>query len=314
MLQARWGGSVVGSECLCLSPRRFVREPVCRRSFSALLFLGFLLASLVLPSAGQSQNAPPPPPPAESQPPPPSPPGPLLDPGQLDHLVSRIALYPDPLLAQVLTASTYWDQIPDASDWADRHSDLKGDALADAIRDDNLPWDASVLALLPFPAVLRTLAEDSSWTQQLGNAVLAQRADVMDAVQRMRRQAYDYGYLRTNPYDDVLDSEGDIEILPVNPTYIYIPTYDPLLVFGPPRPGFAIGAAIHFGPAVVIGGAFAPWGWAHPYFQWRTHGIFFDFTPWGRTWANRGFYVHPYAHPWVRRPGPRVERHEHGRR
>jgi hypothetical protein len=193
--------------------------------------------------------------------------------------------------------------------------------LADAIRDDNLEWDPSVLALLPFPSVLSMMAQDSAWTQKLGTAVLAQRADVMDAAQRMRKQAYDYGYVRTNPYDTVVDSDGYIEILPVNPAYIYVPSYDPVVVFGPPRPGFAIGDAIHFGPGVVIGAGFAPWGWAHPYFEWRTHGIFFDFTPWGRMWANRGFYFHPYAHPWRRRPGPRVEhhdsdsrRHDHGSR
>jgi hypothetical protein len=234
----------------------------------------------------------------------------MLAPKQLDDLVSRIALYPDPLLAQVLTASTYSDQIADASAWANQHGSLTGDALANAIREDNLQWDPSVLALLPFPSVLSMMAQDMNWTQQLGNAVLAQRADVMDAVQRMRQQSYQYGYLRSNQYDNVVNSDGEFEILPVNPAYLYVPTYDPFIVFGPPHPGFFIGGAIHFGPAIVIGAAFAPWGWAHPYFDWHTHGIFFDATPWNRGWANRGYYVHPYAHPWVRRAGPRVERHE----
>jgi len=275
-----------------------------------------LLALFALQSTAQSQYTPPPPPPPANQAPvsAPPPPGPLLAQEDLDHLVSRIALYPDPLLAQVLTASTYWDQIPEAATWADQHSYLHGDALADAIREDNLQWDPSVLALLPFPSVLDMMARDPGWTQQLGSAVLTQRPDVMDAVQRMRGQAYNYGYLRTNPYYTVTDSAGYIEILPVNPAYLYVPTYDPLVVFGPPRPGFEIGGAIHFGPGIVLGAAFAPWGWAHPYFDWHTHGIFFDFTPWGRGWANRGFYVHPYAHPWVHRPGPRVEHHEFHRR
>ena len=161
-----------------------------------------------------------------------------------------------------------------------------------------------MLALLPFPSVLSMMAQDPAWTQQLGDAVLAQRPDVMDAVQRMRRQSYDYGYLRSNPYCYVTNSDGYIEIQPVNPAYIYVPTYDPLLVSGPPRPGFAIEGAIRFGPAVIIGGAFAPWGWLHPHFLWGGHAIVFDDTPWNRVWINRGFYVHPYAHPWRRGAGP----------
>src|SRR5271157_2188252 len=87
-----------------------------------------------------------------------------LSPGQLDNVVSRIALYPDPLLAQVLTAATYSDQIPDAASWADHHSYLSGDELAQAIQEDNPPWDPSVLALLPFPSVLDQMERDMNWT------------------------------------------------------------------------------------------------------------------------------------------------------
>src|ERR1700676_325925 len=111
---------------------------------------------------------------------------PLLPPGELERLVSRVALYPDPLIAQVLAAATFSDQIPDAARWADQHHYLNGDALARAISDDRLPWDPSVQALLPFPSVLDMMASDMNWTSQLGNAFLAQNADVMDAVQRMR--------------------------------------------------------------------------------------------------------------------------------
>jgi hypothetical protein len=138
----------------------------------------------------------------------------MLAPQQLDPLVSRIALYPDPLLAQILTASTFSPEIPDAANWSNQHAGLNGDALANAIRQDNLPWDPSVLALLPFPQVLQMMAQDPGWTQALGDAVLAQRPDVMDAVQRMRQQAYSYGYLRPNPYDNVVNSGGYIEIVP----------------------------------------------------------------------------------------------------
>ena len=285
----------------------------CKSRVTTLSFILLLLGFFVLQSVAQTPYTPPPPPPPaanESVPAPPPPPAPLLTPKQLDQLVSRIALYPDPLLAQILTASTYGGQIQEAAKWANQHSYLTGNALADAIRADNLPWDPSVLALLPFPSVLNIMAQDPAWTQQLGDAVLTQRADIMEAAQRLRRKAYQYGYLRTNPYDTVVDSGGYIEILPVNPAYIYVPTYDPLVVFGPPAPGFFIGGAIRFGPAIVVGAAFAPWGWAHPYFNWGGHVIIIDHTPWGRVWANRGFYFHPYQHPWVRAVGPRVESHE----
>lgn len=236
---------------------------------------------------------------------------PQLPPDRLDHLVDRIALYPDPLLAQVLTASTFSNQIPDAADYAGHHRYLTGDALAAAIQQDNLPWDPSVVALIPFPSVLDMMASDMAWTQQLGDAVLAQRGDVMDAVQRMRHRAYDYGYLRTNA--DIRVGYGPyIEILPLNPGFLFVPRYDPLVVFARPRPGFFLGGAIAFGPRVVIGASFAPWGWRGPAFGWATHSIIIDNHPWGRTWANRAVYVHPYAAPYRRpefRPGVRVEEH-----
>ncbi len=307
-------------------------RPAMTRCIARITIVLFLFAIFAVQSKAQDQNPPPPPPPPgqstqpdqQEPPPPPPPPGPeqappagdqgapppAVSPQQLDQLVTRIALYPDPLLAQILTASTYWDQIPDAATWADEHASLHGDALADAIREDNLQWDPSVLALIPFPSVLNMMAQDPGWTQNLGDAVLAQRADVMDAVQHERQQAYNYGYLRPSPYDNVVNDGGYIEVLPVNPAYIYVPTYNPAIVFGPPAPGFFIGGAIRFGPAIVIGAGFAPFGWAHPYFGWRTHTIFFDARPWGRTWVNRRVYVHPYAHPYVHRPGPRVEHHE----
>jgi hypothetical protein len=279
--------------------------------FSRLMLLLSLVALFAFQTKAQNPPPPPPPPPAAEAAPPPAPPGPLLTEKQLENLVARIALYPDPLLAQILTSSTYWNEIPEAAAWANEHSYLKGDALADAIRADNLQWDPSVLALIPFPSVLNLMAQDLAWTEQLGNAVLTRRADVMDAVQRLRKKAREFGYLRTNPYCTVVENDGYIEIFPVNPAYIYVPTYDPLVVFAAPRPGFFIGGAIGWGPAVVITAGFFPWGWAHPYFGWRAHVIFFDATPWGRLWANRGYYFQPYAHPWVRPVGPRVEVHPH---
>jgi hypothetical protein len=233
-----------------------------------------------------------------------------LTPPQLDQLVARLALYPDPLLAQILTASTYWSEIPEAAAWADEHSYLKGDALAQAILADHLQWDPSILALLPFPSVLDMMARDPAWTEQLGNAVLTQYPDVMDAVQRMRQLARRYGYLTTNGYINVIATGGYIQILPVNPDVLYVPYYDPLVVFAPPRPGFAVGGAIHFGPAVTIGAIFGGWGWwLGSGFAWPSHTILIDRRPWRRVWINRSEYIHPYMHPWVRPVGPRVEVH-----
>jgi Protein of unknown function (DUF3300) len=241
-------------------------------------------------------------------PPPVYPPPPSYPPAQLDQLVSRIALYPDPLLAQVLAAATFPDQIPDAARWADQHHYLTGDALAAAITGDRLPWDPSVQALLPFPSVLDMMASDMNWTQQVGNAFLAQQADVMDAVQRERRLAMNYGYLRSNAQITV--SPGPyIEILPVNPAFIVVPAYNPLVVFAAPRPGFFVGGAINFGFGITIGAAFRPWGWGLNRVVWNTHTVFVNNAPWRRTWVNRATYVHPYT---VQRyPAPqRVEQHE----
>lgn len=234
---------------------------------------------------------------------------PPIPPAQLDQLVGPIALYPDELLAQVLTASTFYNEIPDAATWAMHHSYLTGGALADAIRADQLPFDPSVQALLPFPQVLDYMARNMGWTQQLGNAVLTERPAVMDAVQHMRQEAYNYGYLRSNAYERVdTPYPGVIEILPVNSGLYYVPVYNPYVVYAPPRPGFFIGGAIHFGPAITLGVGFAPWGWGGIGFGWRDHAIFIDHRPWERTWVNRRAYVAPYAY----RPheGRAVERHE----
>jgi hypothetical protein len=239
-------------------------------------------------------------------------PPPLVPPQQLDQMVASIALYPDGLLAQILTASTFPDQIPAAAAWANQHAYLKGEPLAQAIRQDNLPWDVSVMALLPFPQVLNMMAQYMSWTQQLGNAVLAQRGDVMDAVQRLRQQANQYGYLRDpqfTQYERVQMVGPTIEISPLAGDY-YVPYYNPVVVFSRPRVAFA-GAAFRFGGGISLGVSFAPWGWGSGIgFGWREHNILIDNRPWVRTWGNRGTYVHPYAVPYRRVEGPRAEHHE----
>jgi hypothetical protein len=160
---------------------------------------------------------------------------------ELDRLVKPIALYPDPLLAQVLAASTYSADIPDAARWADNHHALSGSALSAAMTADDVRWDPAVQALLPFPSVLDMMSRDMHWTNELGNAVLTDRAAVMDAVQHMRHDAWSYGYLRSN--NAVTVTSGPyIEIIPVDTAYIPVPYYDPFVVFAPPRPHRGAGA------------------------------------------------------------------------
>jgi hypothetical protein len=274
----------------------FARKMIRKQRQGAARIVTFLLAAIVaccaLAAPAMAQEAPP-----------------SYSPEQLDHLVSRIALHPDPLLAQILAAATFPDQIPDAAKWADQHHYLAGNELAQAISNDQLPWDPSVQALLPFPTVLEQMANDMNWTTDIGNAFLAQQQDVMDAVQRMRQKARDFGYLRTGP--EIVVSGGPyITILPARPDYLVVPYYDPLVVYARPRAGFFIGAGISFRFGVNLGVAFRPWGWGYNRIAWDRRTVFINNAPWGRTWVNRREYVHPYA---IRRTAVAnrpVERHE----
>lgn len=239
---------------------------------------------------------------------------------QLDKLVERIALYPDSLVAQVLAAATYPDQIADADMWANQHAYLHGDDLAKAIQDDHVPWDPAVQALLPFPGVLHMMNSDPDWTRQLGEQYMVQQGAVMDAIQHDRKTAYDFGYLRTGPYDAVvLGAGGWIEINPINPALVYVPLYNPGIVFIAPRPGFVVGGAITFGPVgIALGAAFAPWGWGAVHIGWATHEVVIAGHPWGRTFANRATYSHPFAArrfaPSERQEGHRLLEHHDDRR
>jgi hypothetical protein len=236
-----------------------------------------------------------PPPTAGPQQPPPS-----FPPAELDRIVSPIALYPDPLLAQVLAASTFSGDIPGAARWADEHHYLTGAQLSSAITADQLTWDPSVQALLPFPSVLGMMASSMPWTRELGDAFLAEPAQVMDAVQRMRQKAASYGYLQSNAQVTVHPGPY-VEILPANPAYVVVPYYNPAVVFVPPHPGFVVAGAIRFGYGVSLGVSFGPWGWGGTNFVWASHTVIVNHAPWGRTWFNRATYVHPYT---VRRYGP----------
>jgi hypothetical protein len=209
---------------------------------------------------------------------------PKIPPDQLDALVAPIALYPDPLLSQTLVASTYPLEIIQLQQWLEKNKDLKGQALTDAAMKQ--PWDTSIQAMVVLPDVVKRLADDIQWTTDLGNAFLAQQADVMDAVQRMRKKAQDTGALKSSEQQtvetQVVEEKTVIVVQPASTEVIYVPTYNPTVVDGPPiypyppiyyppppPPGAYLGAAmITFGIGMAVGAAWGGhygWGcgWGH---------------------------------------------------
>jgi hypothetical protein len=193
---------------------------------------------------------------------------------QLDSLVAPIALYPDPLLAQILAASTYPLEIVQLSQWMQRNSKLTGDKAAAEVKKQD--WDPSVQALVALPDVVKILNGNIKWTADLGNAFLAQQGDVMDAVQRMRAKAKSKGNLKTTEQQKVettvIENKEVIVIQPAKTEVVYVPSYDPVVVYGPPvypypayvyPPGYAwAGLAISFGVGMMVGAAWGGgWGW-----------------------------------------------------
>jgi hypothetical protein len=200
---------------------------------------------------------------------------PKIPPDQLDSLVAPIALYPDPLLAQILAASTYPLEIIQLQQWLEKNKTLKDKALADAVAKQ--PWDPSIQAMAALPDVVKRLADDIQWTTDLGNAFLAQQSDVMDAVQRMRKKAQDKGNLKSTEQQKVetkiIESKPVIIVEQANPQVVYVPSYDPVVVYGPavyPYPPiyyppwgyYAAGVALSFGVGVMMGAFWSGgWGW-----------------------------------------------------
>lgn len=197
---------------------------------------------------------------------------------QLDALLAPIALYPDPLLTQILMASTYPLQIVEAARWMDApaHKGLTGEALTKALESQR--WDASVKSLVPFPQVVAMLNANLEWTQQLGYAFADQQAAVLDSVQRLRRQAQAKGSLASTPQQVVRTEQQVIVIEPAQPDIVYVPTYSPAVVYGTwpyptyppvyiaPLPAYPVATAFVSGLAFGAGVAVAAglWNWAHP--------------------------------------------------
>ncbi len=237
--------------------------------------------------------------PAVAQGPPPPTAAPGYPAEQLDAILAPIALYPDPLLTQVLMAAAYPAQITQAGRWLQNpaNSALRGDALAAALAP--IDWDPSVKSLVPFPQVLAMMNANLNWTQQLGYAIAQQQGAVMDSVQRLRRQAQIAGALRSTDQQVVRQENNVIVIEPAQPALVYVPAYNPAVVYGPwlypayppvylpPPPGYGFGPVIATGLAfgvgvAVIGGL---WGWARP--NWGGRSVYVDVNRFNTINVNR---------------------------
>jgi hypothetical protein len=201
---------------------------------------------------------------------------------QLNQLVAPIALYPDSLVAQILTASTYPQQVSDANNWMTQTAGMPPEQRPAAA--DQMPWDPSIKALTAFPSVLSNMARNYNWTGSLGNAYYNQPGDVMNAVQAMRMQAQAAGTLRSSPQERVIYDGGTVVIEPVNPAFVYVPYYNPWVVFGapivpwggyyyygPPRGVVLAGIGIGFGVGISLA-LFGHYGWGYHNWAPNWHG------------------------------------------
>lgn len=255
-----------------------------RHAASLAIGCALVLALGGTATAQYAAPAPPPPPPGAPPPPPPGAVAPLYAPAQLDQMLASIALYPDPLLTSMLTAATYPLEIVEADRWLTipGNAALSDGTLADALEQQN--WDPSVKSLVPFPPVLNMMDQHLDWTEALGNAFLAQPADVMASIQRLRHAAMVTGGLVSTPQATVVVNGPYIEIEPANPPYVYVPVYNPAYVYGAwPYPAYR---PIYFGPppglgVAVVGGGIGfglgiatvsvLWNWGN--WDWQHHDV-----------------------------------------
>jgi hypothetical protein len=232
-------------------------------------------------------------------------------PEQLQQLVAPIALYPDSLVAQILAASAFPEQVVEADRFVQSRPDLKGDDLGQAV--DQQQWDPSVKALAPFPSVLGNMDKNLSWTSSLGDAYYNQEQDVMDAVQVMRQRAEQAGNLKSTPQQTVTTQGSTVVIEPTEPDVVYVPAYDPWVVYGGPIgpwPGWYPYPGIWYeGPFLSFGAGFGigffggyGWGWHHWGFDWHNHYAIYNHDRYysrSRTFYNRNNFYRGGG------PGPR---------
>jgi hypothetical protein len=209
-----------------------------------------------------------------------------LTPEELDGLVAPIALYPDALVAQILGAATFPDQVTDADGWLRQNSKLTGESLMKAV--DRQAWDPAVKALTQFPSVLDNLAKNLAWTSALGEASALQQQDVMAAVQRMRAKAYAAGNLKSGAQIKVIqESPQTIIIQPANPQIVYVPTYNPTVVYGTPvvvrgysAASMAAVGILSFGVGIAVGstmhGGCCGWGWGGWGTNWHSSTVIYN--------------------------------------
>jgi len=205
-------------------------------------------------------------------------------PERLDQMLGQIALYPDQLVTNILMASTYPDQVIQAANWLKNvdNAALKGDSLVDALRP--MPWDPSVKFLMPFPQIVQQLNDRADWTRDLGAAFTAQQPAVMAEVQHLRQLAFSCGKLQTTAQQTVTRQDSVIAITPTNPATVYVPVYNPTVVYGAwPYPAYApyfyswpagfvlggvgLGFDVGIGYSVGFGIVGRYWGWSQP--NWR---------------------------------------------
>lgn len=222
---------------------------------------------------------------------------------QIEQLVAPIALYPDALVAQVLMASTYPLEVVQAARWSKENPKVTGKALEDAMQKQ--PWDASVKSLTATPQVLAMMNEKLDWTQKLGDAFLAQQKDMLDGVQRLRSKALAAGNLKSGKEQKVTtEQEGNttiVKIEPANPEVVYVPVYDPMVIYGPwpypyyppyyyYPPAYAGGVFFTFSVAIIIGSAWwggCHWGGGNVYINHNTYNSFNRTNISGGDWQHR---------------------------
>ncbi len=202
-------------------------------------------------------------------------------PQELQQLVAPIALYPDGLVAQILGGATYPEELVEAENWLEKHKNLSGEKLAKEVNKQH--WDNSVKALTQFPAVLANMNQNLAWTSELGDAFINQKQALTQAIQTMRQKAQQAGNLKSTPQENVTTQGQTIVIQPASPDVVYVPQYDPWLVYGYPLPVFPDwypfpglflgGPGIAFGLGLGIG-FFAGfgWGWGHWGYDWHGGG------------------------------------------